>query len=73
MGEFVVVSQFTIFLLELLGSAEKPMAAPSDSKRKIMSWDEFQIIGGKNKWHLHNLLTKHKTQILGKVNAYDNT
>ena len=67
MGEFVVVSQFTIFLLE------KPMAAPSDSKRKIMSWDEFQIIGGKNKWHLHNLLTKHKTQILGEVNAYDNT
>ena len=55
MGEFVVVSQFTIFLLELLGSAEKPMAGPSNSKRKIVSWDKFRIIGGKNKWLLLNV------------------
>ena len=32
--EFVVVSQLKIFLLELLGSAEKPMAGPSNSERK---------------------------------------
>ena len=34
--EFVVVSHFTIFPLELLGSAEKPMAGPNWSKGKIM-------------------------------------
>jgi len=37
LGEFFVVSQLMIFLLELLGSAEKPMAGPSNSKRKIVS------------------------------------
>ena len=37
LGEFFVVSQLTIFLLELLGSAEKPMAGLSNSKRKIVS------------------------------------
>ena len=39
----------------LLGSAEKKMAGPSNSKRKIMSWDKFQIIGGKNKCLLINV------------------
>ena len=37
LGEFVVVSQLTIFLLELLGLAEKLMAGPSNSKIKIVS------------------------------------
>ena len=46
--EFVVVSQLTIFLLELLGSAEKPMAGPSSSKGKIVRWNTFQISGGKH-------------------------
>ena len=46
--EFVVVSHFTIFPLELLGSAEKPMASLSSSKGKIMRWDTFQISGGKH-------------------------
>ena len=48
LGEFVVVSHFTIFPLELLGLAEKPMAGPSSSKGKIVKWDTFQIIGGKH-------------------------
>ena len=56
LGEYVVVSQLMIFPLELLGSAEKPMAArPSNSKGKIMSWDKFQIIGGKYKCLLLNV------------------
>ena len=55
LGEFFVVSQLTIFLLELLGSAEKPMAGLSNSKRKIVSWDKFQIIGAKNKCLLLNV------------------
>ena len=45
--EFVVVSHFTIFPLELLGSAEKPMASSNSSKGKILRWDTFQISGGK--------------------------
>ena len=45
LGEFFVVSHFTIFPLDLLGSAEKPMAGPSSSKGKIM---KFQISGGKH-------------------------
>ena len=46
--EFAVVTQFMIFPLELLGSAEKPMPGPSSSKGKIMKWAKFQIIGGKH-------------------------
>ena len=37
LGEFVVVSQLMIFLLKLLGSAEKPMAIPRNYNRKIVS------------------------------------
>ena len=33
LGEFVVVSQIMIFLLELLGSAEEPMASPSNQEK----------------------------------------
>ena len=32
------------------------MAHPSNSKRKIMSWDKSQIIGGKNKCLLLNVV-----------------
>ena len=35
-GEFIVVSQLTIFPLELLVLAEKPMVGPSNSKGKIV-------------------------------------
>ena len=41
LGEYVVVSQLMIFPSNLLGSAEKPMAGPINSKGKIMSWDKF--------------------------------
>ena len=37
--EFVVVSHFMIFPLELLGLAEKPMAGPNSSKGKILRWE----------------------------------
>ena len=47
-GVFIVVSQLTIFPLDLLGLAEKPMASLSSSKGKIVKWDTFQIIGSKH-------------------------
>ena len=37
-------SQFMIFLLELLGLAKQPMACPSSSHRKIMDWEQQQIL-----------------------------
>ena len=39
---------FTIFPLDLLGLAEKPMASLSSSKGKIVKWDTFQISGSKH-------------------------
>ena len=33
-----------IFLLELLGPAKQPMAGPSSSNRKIMDWEQQQIL-----------------------------
>ena len=37
-------SQFMIFLFELLGPAKQPMACPSSSNRKIMNWEQQQIL-----------------------------
>ena len=37
-------SQFMIFLLEPLGPAKQPMAGPSSSNRKIMDWEQQQIL-----------------------------
>ena len=37
-------SQSMIFLLELLGPAKQPMACPSSSNRKIINWEQQQII-----------------------------
>ena len=33
-----------IFLFELLGLAKQPMACPSSSNRKIMNWEQQQIL-----------------------------
>ena len=37
-------SQFMIFLLELLGQAIGCLAGPSSSNRKIMNWEQQQIL-----------------------------
>ena len=59
--KFVVVSHLTIFPLELLGLAEKPMAGLSSSKGKIMRWDTFQISGSKHKCLLLPVLIQYLT------------
>ena len=47
------MSYLKIFPLELLGSAEKPMAGPSSSKGKILRRDTVQISGGKHNCPLY--------------------
>ena len=43
-GRICCCSQFMIFLLELLGPAIGCLAGPSTSNRKIMNWEQQQIL-----------------------------